>query len=119
MPATPAPAGSQQAPPVGETDREVFALRSAWRVHPQVAVRDEPFGALLYHFHTRKLSFLKNRTIVGIVRDLENHPSAIAACEAAGIDMTDGNTARLYQHALSVLASSQMITPAIAPEVSA
>jgi putative mycofactocin binding protein MftB len=29
-----------------------------WRLHHQVAVRPEPFGALLYHFGTRKLSFL-------------------------------------------------------------
>ena len=28
-----------------------------WQLHPQVAVRPEPFGALLYHFGTRKLSF--------------------------------------------------------------
>jgi mycofactocin biosynthesis protein MftB len=34
----------------------------SWRLHHQVAVRPEPFGALLYHFGTRKLSFLKNRT---------------------------------------------------------
>lgn len=32
-----------------------------WRLHPQVAVRPEPFGALLYT-RDRKLSFLKNRT---------------------------------------------------------
>ena len=45
-------------------------LDRAWQVHPKVAVRPEPFGALLYHFGTRRLSFLKNRTVVAIVRAL-------------------------------------------------
>ena len=38
-----------------------------WRLSPQVSVRPEPFGALLYHFGTRKLSFLKDRTLLAIV----------------------------------------------------
>jgi putative mycofactocin binding protein MftB len=42
-----------------------------WRLHHQVAVRPEPFGALLYHFGTRKLSFLKNTTIVEVVNSLD------------------------------------------------
>ncbi|MEU9347776.1 mycofactocin biosynthesis chaperone MftB, partial [Streptomyces sp. NPDC048278] len=28
-------------------------LDRAWDLHPQVSVRPEPFGALLYHFGTR------------------------------------------------------------------
>src|SRR5579875_2868847 len=63
-----------------------FNPDAAWRLHPQVAVRPEPFGALLYHFGTRKLSFLKNRTILGLVQSLADHPDARAACRAAGID---------------------------------
>ena len=42
----------------------------SWRLNPQVAVRPEPFWALLYHFGTRRLSFLKNRTIVAVVESL-------------------------------------------------
>ena len=49
-------------------------------------MRPEPFGALLYHFGTRKLSFLKNRTIVEVVNSLGDHPDARSACRAAGID---------------------------------
>ena len=49
-------------------------------------MRPEPFGALLYHFGTRKLSFLKNRTIVAVVKSLADHPDARSACRAAGID---------------------------------
>jgi mycofactocin biosynthesis protein MftB len=77
-----------------------------WRLHHQVAVRLEPFGALLYHFGTRKLSFLKNRTIVEVVRSLNEHPSARAACRAAGVD---DDRQGPYLHALGVLAQSKML----------
>ncbi|MDT5065174.1 MAG: mycofactocin biosynthesis protein MftB [Mycobacterium sp.] len=77
-----------------------------WRLHHQVAVRPEPFGALLYHFGTRKLSFLKNRTIVDVVKSLDEQPDAVAALRAAGID--DQQQAP-YLHALGVLVKSNML----------
>ncbi|MCV7288306.1 mycofactocin biosynthesis chaperone MftB [Mycolicibacterium wolinskyi] len=85
-----------------------FDPDAGWRLHPQVAVRPEPFGALLYHFGTRKLSFLKNRTVVEVVKSLADHPDARSACRAAGID--DAQQAP-YLHALSVLVSSKMLIP--------
>ncbi len=79
-----------------------------WRLHPQVAVRPEPFGALLYHFGTRKLSFLKNRVIVTVVETLADHSDADAALRAAGV----GDSGRApYLHALGVLAASNMLVP--------
>jgi putative mycofactocin binding protein MftB len=86
----------------------VFDPEAGWRLHHQVAVRPEPFGALLYHFGTRKLSFLKNRTIVDVVNSLSDHPDARSACRAAGID--DAQQAP-YMHALNVLAQSKMLVP--------
>ncbi len=77
-----------------------------WRLHHQVAVRPEPFGALLYHFGTRKLSFLKNRTIVAVVNSLPEHPDVRSACRAAGIDDAAQGP---YLHALSVLVKSNML----------
>lgn len=77
-----------------------------WRLHQQVAVRPEPFGALLYHFGTRKLSFLKNRTIVEVVNSLADHTDVRSACRAAGVD--DAQQAP-YIHALRVLAQSKML----------
>lgn len=77
-----------------------------WRLHPQVAVRPEPFGALLYHFGTRKLSFLKNRTIVEVINALPDHPDVRSACRAAGVD--DSMQAP-YLHALGVLVQSNML----------
>lgn len=79
---------------------------AAWRLHPQVSVRPEPFGALLYHFGTRKLSFLKDRTLLALVVALADAPSATDACETAGIP--SGLRPR-YLKALETLASSSMI----------
>lgn len=86
----------------------VFDPDVSWRLHHQVAVRPEPFGALLYHFGTRKLSFLKNRTVVEVVNSLADHPDARSACRAAGIADSDQGP---YLHALSVLVSSKMLIP--------
>ena len=66
-----------------------------------MAVRPEAFGALLYHFGTRKLSFLKDRTILTIVQSLAEHTDARAACRAAGIEAVGE---RPYLHALEALA---------------
>jgi mycofactocin biosynthesis protein MftB len=91
------------APPV------VFDPGRGWRLHPQVAVRPEPFGALLYHFGTRKLSFLKNHTILAVVQSLSDYPDVRTACRAAGVE---GAQQRPYLHALGALASSNMLVPA-------
>jgi mycofactocin biosynthesis protein MftB len=80
----------------------------AWRLHPQVAIRPEPFGALLYHFGTRKLSFLKNRTILAVVQSLADYPDVRAACRAAGVEDSQQGP---YLHALGVLAGSSMLVP--------
>ncbi|OBG34274.1 mycofactocin system protein MftB [Mycobacterium alsense] len=90
----------------------VFDPDRGWRLHPQVAVRPEPFGALLYHFGTRKLSFLKNRTILTVVRSLADHRDVRSACRAAGVE--DAAHAP-YLHALGVLADSKMLVPQEAP----
>ncbi|HEY3994483.1 MAG TPA: mycofactocin biosynthesis chaperone MftB [Mycobacterium sp.] len=86
----------------------LFDPDRGWRLHPQVAVRPEPFGALLYHFGTRKLSFLKNRTILTVVRSLAEHSDVRSACRAAGVDDWKQGP---YLHALAVLAESQMLVP--------
>lgn len=87
-------------------DAAAFDPEVGWRLHRQVAVRPEPFGALLYHFGTRKLSFLKNTKIVEIVSSLSEHPDARSACRAAGIADTEQTP---YLHALGVLVQSNML----------
>jgi putative mycofactocin binding protein MftB len=84
-----------------------FDLDRAWRVDPRVSMRPEPFGALLYHFGTRRLSFLKNQTVLAVVKSLADHPSARAACLAAGVPEAQ---LPAYARALAALASSTMIT---------
>ena len=70
-------------------------------------MRPERFGALLYHFGTRRLSFLKNATVLAVVRSLAEHPTARSACAAAGVPPAALPT---YERALATLAESQMIT---------
>ncbi|MGH3971108.1 MAG: mycofactocin biosynthesis chaperone MftB [Mycobacterium sp.] len=94
--------------PAAAPVREDFNPDAGWRLHPQVAVRPEPFGALLYHFGTRKLSFLKNRTILTVVQSLPDYPDVRTACRAAGVDDA---AQRPYLHALGVLARSHMLVP--------
>ncbi|WP_199253906.1 mycofactocin biosynthesis chaperone MftB [Mycolicibacterium mengxianglii] len=85
-----------------------FDPDQGWQLHPQVAVRPEPFGALLYHFGTRKLSFLKNRTILALVETLGDHPDVRSACRAADID---DDAQEPYLRALATLAASKMLVP--------
>ena len=83
-----------------------FDLDGAWQLHPQVSVRPERFGALLYHFGTRRLSFLKSPALLTVVKSLDGQPSARAACAAAGIGSAD---LPAYARALQTLAASSMI----------
>lgn len=82
------------------------ALARAWQLDERVALRPERFGALAYHFGTRRLSFLKSRALLDLVRDLERHDSARAACRAAGIPDAE---LPAYERALARLADTGMI----------
>jgi putative mycofactocin binding protein MftB len=83
-----------------------FDLECRYVLHPQVAVRPEPFGALLYHFGTRRLSFLKDPRLLEVVRGLADAPTARAACAAAGV--SDPELPR-YARALATLAETDML----------
>jgi mycofactocin biosynthesis protein MftB len=56
-----------------------------YRCSPSVALRPEPFGALVYHFGTRRLSFLKTPQLVAVVCGLGDQPDVHAALDAAGV----------------------------------
>ncbi len=83
-----------------------------WQKARSVALRPEPFGALVYHFGNRKLSFLKSPTLVAVVQSLADHPSATATLTACGVPEVQRPA---YTKALADLARSQMIEPR--PEV--
>jgi mycofactocin biosynthesis protein MftB len=55
-------------------------------LHPQVALRPEPFGALAYHYGNRRLVFLKHPDVVAVARQLARHDSLSATLIACGID---------------------------------
>jgi putative mycofactocin binding protein MftB len=91
---------------VASRSGSLFDLDAAWRLHPQVAIRPERFGALLYHFGTRRLSFVKTPTLLETLQRLDSSSSARAACVEAGVSSTDMAS---YEKALATLAGSQMI----------
>ena len=70
-----------------------------------MALRDESFGALAYHYGTRRLLFLKSRALVELVSALDRYDSATAAIEA----MVPENERAQYTRALARLAKSEVI----------
>ena len=83
-----------------------FELERPWALSPQVSLRPERFGALAYHFGTRRLSFLKSRRLLAVVESLAEQPSALAACRSAGVP--EEQLAH-YERALATLADTGMI----------
>ena len=61
-------------------------LDTPLELHPQVALRPEPFGALAYHYGNRRLIFLKHPDMVTVARSLADHPSLADTLQAAGIE---------------------------------
>src|SRR5690606_29647365 len=68
------------------TDGPVFNPELPHRCSPQVALRPEPFGALVYHFATGRLSVVETQQLVEVASGLERLPSVHAAIEAAGVE---------------------------------
>ena len=75
-------------------------------LHPQVALRPEPFGALAYHYGNRRLVFLKHADVVTVVRSLADHPSPQAALEACGIAVSRWPS---FERALASLVESEVL----------
>ena len=88
-----------------ETASAPLAQR-ALELHPQVALRPEPFGALAYHYDTRRLVFLKHPDVVRVVRSLADHPTvgdAFAACDI------DPARHAAFERALTSLIESEIL----------
>ncbi len=82
-----------------------FDLEAAWGLNAQVALRDEEFGALAYHYGTRRLVFLKSRLLVDLVRALDDHDSAAAAL----VSLVEPSEFHRYAAALATLVPSEII----------
>lgn len=79
-----------------------------YRLSPTVSLRPEPFGALVYDFSTRRLSFLKTLALVRVVRELEHQPDVRGALAAAEVPEAEHVP---YLKALSGLAEAGTIQP--------
>jgi putative mycofactocin binding protein MftB len=84
-----------------------FDIDRPWQLNRQVAIRPESFGALLYDFGTRRLSFLKTERLVEVVQSLGEHETARSACAAAGVGEAELPS---YERALAALAAAGTIT---------
>jgi putative mycofactocin binding protein MftB len=83
-----------------------FDDQRAWALDERVALRPESFGALAYHFGTRRLTFLKHPTLVRVVEALDDHGTASDAYVAAGVAPAQRPA---MSRALSTLAETGMI----------
>jgi putative mycofactocin binding protein MftB len=75
-------------------------------LHPQVALRPEPFGALAYHYGNRKLVFLRHPDVVRVVRALADHPTVSDTLQACDIDPLRWPS---FEAAISSLNESEML----------
>ena len=85
-----------------------MALSGPWQLHPQVALRPEPFGALAYHYGNRRLTFLRSPELVELVRTLGDHASVDDALQASGVDERRWPT---FRKAISSLADGDLLIP--------
>ncbi len=80
-------------------------LSRAWALSDRVSLREESFGALVYHHDTRRLVFLKSPTLVDLVRRLDGYDNALAAID----DVIEEAARPRYQRALRDLIDSGVL----------
>jgi putative mycofactocin binding protein MftB len=81
-------------------------LKQRYELDPGVALRDEPFGALAYHFGTRRLTFLKTRELVAVVRALGDSTDLGEALARAAVPQ---DSWPVYARAVEALAAAGMV----------
>ena len=89
----------------GEVESPALVDR-ALELAPRVALRPEPFGALAYHYGTRRLVFLKDRQLVRVVEALATHASLDATFDACGVPE---HRRPAFQKAIEGLVESEMV----------
>lgn len=82
-------------------------LESRLALSSSVALRPEPFGALAYHFDTRRLTFLKRPELVRVVEALDGDRRVDEVLAACGIAEASWPA---YSEALGVLLDAEMLT---------
>jgi len=81
-------------------------LEQRLALHPRVALRPEPFGALAYHYGNRKLIFLKDPDVVRVVQALADHDTLADTLRACDIDSSRWPS---FERALTALTESEML----------
>jgi putative mycofactocin binding protein MftB len=82
-----------------------FDASLPYELHPDVGLRREAFGAIAYHYGSRRLTFLKSVSLVDLLEALPRYGSARACVEAhAGPSKSEA-----LERALSGLATSGVI----------
>jgi putative mycofactocin binding protein MftB len=94
--------------PAAPTAPDGFEPTVRYALHPDVALRPEPFGALAYHYGSRRLTFLRSPLLVDVVRALPDHPSVRAAVDA----LVPSPRRTGFLRAIASLAESHFIVPA-------
>jgi len=74
-------AASTSPPSAIPSDTQHFDPTHPYRLNSQIGLRPEPFGALAYHFVTRRLVFLKSPDLVALVERLGDYASVDAALD--------------------------------------
>lgn len=82
-----------------------FDSGSAYRLDERVALRPEPFGALAYHYGSRRLTFLRSKLLAEVVADLGSYRSVDTALE----ERVPAGSRASYRKALEQLESSEFI----------
>ena len=82
-----------------------FDTTGRYELDPLVALRPEPFGALAYHYASRRLTFLRSKLLVDVVAELGRYDSAGAALA----DRVPAPSRPAYERALANLARSEFI----------
>jgi putative mycofactocin binding protein MftB len=77
-----------------------------YELHPQVALRPEPFGALAYHYGNRRLTFVRASELVDVLRALRDHASVDDALAASDVAPSRWPA---FRTALASLAESEVI----------
>jgi putative mycofactocin binding protein MftB len=75
-------------------------------LHPQVALRPEPFGALAYHYDTRRLVFVKHPDMVRLLRSLADYDTLGEALDGCEIAATRRST---FERSISQLIESGIV----------
>jgi putative mycofactocin binding protein MftB len=81
-------------------------LDAPYCLDPQVSLRPEDFGALVYHFGNRKLSFLKHPALLRVLENLDEEDTLRGALEAAGVEEKRWPA---FLKALETLEDSEMV----------